>query len=315
MILKNFKKASAFILGLFVSIGCEDILFVEDISGKEVVILAPLNNTVVSSGTTNFSWEPIADADSYQLQLATPSFENATQIILDTLVRKRSFSKELLKEKYQWRLRAVNSGYVTAYTNSQFSVSESEDFETNTLLLTAPIENLETNIIQQDLTWATLEGATEYRLQVWSPDTNGTLILDEQLTKTNSTVTFEQGTFSWQVRGQNSTQNTLYTSRSLIVDTTAPNAVTNITPANNATLNETNIEFTWGRTDIVGATEIDSLFVFTDAALSTLSFKEQGTAKSYEKELTIGTYYWVVKSYDTAGNSNTQSDTFLFKLN
>lgn len=312
MILKTWRL---FFTGLSVLwISCDEILFVEDISEENVVLLAPLSDTEVSTGEVIFTWESVQDAESYHLQLATPNFENASQILLDTLLRKRSFSKELLKKEYEWRVRAENTSYQTAYTQAFFRVVESEGFANKLVVLTSPIDNLITNTATQEFTWQPLEDATEYRLQIGSPDTAGTLLVDERLTTTSYTTSLEEGTFTWQVRGQNSTQNTLYNSRSLWVDRTPPNPVTQQTPANNSTSTEATVRFRWERENEPGSAEKDSLFVYAEEALNTLVFKAMGTDKSYEKEMEKGTYYWFVKSYDAAGNTNAASATFVWNL-
>ena len=65
--------------------------------------------------------------------------------------------------------------------------------------LIGPSDSLITQNFMQELSWLTLTGATEYRLQIWSPDTSGTLTLDETLTVTTSSINFKEGTFTWQV--------------------------------------------------------------------------------------------------------------------
>ncbi len=313
MILKHLNLFFVGFCALLTS--CDEILFVEDISEENVVLLAPLSDTEVNEGEVLFSWEHLKDVEKYHLQLASPNFENATQILIDTLLSKRTFSKQLLKNEYEWRVRAENTSYQTAYAKAFFRVVESDEFAANLVVLTNPIANYTTNMAMQELTWQSAEDATEYRLQIWAPDVAGTLLTDEQLTATSYLATFEEGTFTWQVRGQNSTQNTLYTSRILSVDTTAPNPVTNQMPADNSVSTEATLVFSWEREDVPGSEEKDSLFVYTDEDLNNLYFKAVGNKKSFEKEMETGSYHWFVKSYDAAGNTNTASSTWLFQQN
>jgi len=109
---------------LITAIACDDIIEVEDISDNTVNILAPTNGTVLDTLTTTFTWEALESAEHYYLQVATPSFENANQIVADTLLVKTSFSKLLPVNSYEWRIRAENSDYNTNYTQQSFSIEE-----------------------------------------------------------------------------------------------------------------------------------------------------------------------------------------------
>ncbi|MEM1003019.1 MAG: hypothetical protein AAGH46_10265, partial [Bacteroidota bacterium] len=85
---------------------------------------APTDNSVLNITDVQFSWEPIQFSDGYQLQVAEPNFQFATQILEDTLVGSTSFIKTLSSGPYEWRVRAVNSAYETNYTTQAFSIEE-----------------------------------------------------------------------------------------------------------------------------------------------------------------------------------------------
>lgn len=120
--MKQFQLGSFVLFTLCVS--CNEILFVEDISEEKVAVLAPLDETEVLSGTIIFSWEANESVPAYQLQLATPDFENASQILIDTIITTRSYTESLEANTYEWRLRGVNSEYETSYTTQGFVVIE-----------------------------------------------------------------------------------------------------------------------------------------------------------------------------------------------
>ena len=104
--------------------GCEEILTEEDITADSVSLLAPANGVNLVSGDVIFSWQTVNGASDYELQVATPSFENAEQIVLDTIVSGASFTQLLTANDYEWRLKALNSAYETNYTISAFEVVE-----------------------------------------------------------------------------------------------------------------------------------------------------------------------------------------------
>ena len=112
------------ILFCFLFISCEEIIEVEDISQEQVTILAPTNNSVLNQSDINFSWQSLEFAERYQLQIATPNFTNAAQIVEDTLVNVTGFNKLLNQGDYQWRIKALNSAYQTEFTTQTFSLDE-----------------------------------------------------------------------------------------------------------------------------------------------------------------------------------------------
>lgn len=285
---------------------------VDDISKKEVILTAPANNAALSSSGVTFSWETVESADKYQLQIAIPNFENPQQIIVDTLVTKNSYTQQLNIGKYEWRVRAVNSAYETAYFKRNFEILNNDDFQNNTVILLTPNNNLITKTALQKLSWNSIIGAASYQLQIF--DESSTLVKEQNSEATLLNFTFEDGKYTWKVRASNGTAQTLYTSRSILIDTKAPNTPTLSSPVNASTTTNKSINFQWNRTPISGSTEKDSIYVYTESALTNLSFKDQGTSP-YNKTLTAGTYYWFVRSFDEAGNQSSRSTVFNFTIN
>lgn len=117
------KKAFLIVITVF-SVSCDDIIEVEDISKQSVDVLAPTDSSTVDTVKVAFSWSPVSDAKQYHLQVAKPSFENASQIVADTLLTRQNYSQDLVEGSYQWRIRAENSDYATAYTTVSFSIAE-----------------------------------------------------------------------------------------------------------------------------------------------------------------------------------------------
>ncbi|OHT43468.1 hypothetical protein [Flavobacterium tructae] len=291
---------------------CEEILLVPDISKKDVVLVAPGNNVTLSSSGVSFSWENVQHADKYRLQIATPNFDNPQQLVRDTLVSKNSFSQQLNIGKYEWRVKAVNSGYETVYTKRSFEVLNNNDFQNNTIILLTPANNLTTKTALQKLSWETILGATSYQLQVL--DENNTLVKDQTTATVLLNFTFDEGKYTWKVRASNGTSQTLYTSRSILVDTKVPNTPVLSSPANASSGTNTSVNFQWSRTPVAGSPEKDSIYVYTESTLTNLNFKDKAVTP-YSKTLTKGTYYWFIKSFDEAGNVSPRSTVFNFTIN
>lgn len=308
---KPFLKYFFFLISLIL-ISCEEILMVDDISKKEVTLTAPANNIALSSSGVTFSWQAVEGADKYQLQIATPGFEAPQQIVLDTLVSKNSYTQQLNIGKYEWRIKAVNSAYETMYTKRSFEILNNDDFQNNTVILLTPSNNITTKTALQKLSWNTIIGATNYQLQIL--DENNTLVKEQNTESAFINFTFDEGKYTWKIRASNGITQTLYTSRSILVDTKAPNTPALSSPINASTTTNKSINFQWSRTPIEGSAEKDSLYVYTESGLKNLNFKDKGTSP-YNKTLTIGTYYWFVKSFDEAGNVSSNSTVFNFTVN
>ncbi len=293
---------------------CEAV-FVEDISNSYVRLTAPANNASVKTGTISFLWEEVNEANNYQLQIATPSFINASQVVLDTTISLNTFAHKLDAGEYEWRVKAKNSDYETAFEMHVLTVTDSDIANAEAELL-LPADNEITNVVSQKLTWLSVADATEYRVQIYSPDIQGTLVKDVIVSETEYIHEFSDGEFTWQVRPQSETQNGKYTSRKITVDSQKPNTPENTAPENNHTQTGTTIDFSWTRTDIAGTAELDSIYVFTDVNLTQLSFKAEGINKTYKKEdLEANTYYWYIKAFDKANNESENSTTFLVTVN
>ncbi len=125
------KSLFTIALILMVGMGCQDLLEVTDISNQEVQLLAPSDSTVVVQSEVQFNWTEVYEASQYHVQVASPSFENAAQIVVDSLIVVDStftsprISRTLVDAEYEWRVKAMNSDYETEFTVNSFTVDTS----------------------------------------------------------------------------------------------------------------------------------------------------------------------------------------------
>ncbi|MEO8934107.1 MAG: hypothetical protein ABI295_07345 [Xanthomarina sp.] len=115
------KWIYSFCLLLLVT-SCSDIIMVEDISGNNMHVLAPTDGALLNGNIVTFTWQKVADAENYTIQIAKPNFANAVQIITDSTTTSLNFTKELEIGPYQWRVRGENSEYHTAYSTQSFII-------------------------------------------------------------------------------------------------------------------------------------------------------------------------------------------------
>lgn len=300
------------ILFIFTLFSCEEILFENDITSKSIEILSPKNNTVVEAATVYFDWEEIEGAIAYEIQLATPDFENTQQLIFKTSVEETAYSEDLPPGNYEWRVRGINSGYTTGYTSAKFKVESPLNFSAERVSLLSLSDNYITNSNIVTLEWQGVEEASDYRIQITQ---NGEVIKEETTSATAINIDFPEDEFLWKVRAENQTQNTFYSTRTILVDRTAPNPPVLESPENNTTTSVLSVTFQWSRESIAGSIESDSLFIYKDANLETL-IEKQKASNSYTTTLDRDqTYYWFMKAYDLAGNRSARSTVFSFTVN
>jgi hypothetical protein len=309
------KKIIFFLPILFIAFGsCEEIILEDDISEEQVLLVAPVNNAQFSSTGITFTWEPIENGTEYRIQIAKPNFANPIQIITDNITEETSFTTQLNVGEYEWRVQAVNSGYSSSFSSRFFSIISNDDFGSNSVTLSSPANNIITNTATQTLNWEPVIGATAYHIQIINT-ANSTIVNEQDVNTTSVNYTFPQGNYQWKIRATNGLQNTLYSSRSILIDTSAPNTPVLVTPSNLSNTSNNTVSFQWTRTSVAGSTETDRIYIYSNSSLTTLVYSNEETSPYITSTLEDGTYYWYVKSYDEAGNVSQQSSVYSFTLN
>jgi hypothetical protein len=312
----DMKRSLYFCLPVlfFFLYSCEDILLEDDISDEVVELTAPVDGAQFNSTGITFTWEPIKNGTQYRIQIAKPDFDNPMQIIADETVEITSFTTQLNIGQYEWRVQAVNSGYETDFTTRSITIVSNEDFQSNSVTLSTPSDNLVTNDSSQTLTWQPVIGATGYHAQIVN-SANSVVVYEEDITGTSFSYTFPDGNFIWRVRATNGSQNTMYSSRLVLIDSTVPNTPVLVSPANLSNTSDNDVSFEWTRAAVAGTAEKDSIYIFSNQALTTLKYKNEETSPYSTSTLDDGTYWWYVRSFDAAGNVGPQSSVFSFTLN
>ncbi|WP_139063653.1 hypothetical protein [Flagellimonas eckloniae] len=209
-------------------------------------------------------------------------------------------------------------------------ILEVPDISNQTVPILAPAEGSVLNINAVGFNWQTIADATTYRVQIASPDFENTvqIVMDSIITEdslgivnTRLDQSLLNGSYAWRVKAFNSDYETGYTLSNFLVDgdenldITPPNTPQLVTPANGASQTEASVNFSWTREDVPGTAERDSIFIFSDESLQSLTTKALGANKAYTTNVASGTFYWVVRAYDAAGNESDVSTTFNFTIN
>ena len=291
---------------------CNEILMEDDITSESIKLIAPTDNSDFFSTGISFTWESSNFITNYRLQVARPNFDEPLQIILDTLVSGNVFNYQMNVGEYQWRVRGENSAFFSPYTLRSFKIINNDDFQNNVITLQSPANNIMTNSAMQTLLWQAVIGATTYQVQI--NDSEGVAIYDEIITDNYLMFSFPEGNFTWRVRAINGALQTLYNSRSLLIDITAPSSPTPFFPKNSANISEGDVIFEWNRNQNQLSSEKDSIYIYNNSALSILYLMDEEVSP-FNISLESGNYYWFVKSFDSAGNVSAQSNIFNFTVN
>ncbi len=323
IIFKILKSNKALIgIPLFLALtlfqSCRDFI-AEDLTDKDVVVLSPSDNLSTTSATINFYWEELEGARTYRLQIAKPSFDNMSSLLMDTSVTQTQFTYVFTPGTYQWRVRAENGSSETPFVTRTITIDSTTDLSTQQIILINPADNYATNTTSFTLNFFGLYNATQYRVAVKSYTTgfSGSLIVPEiVITDTFVTVSgLTEGYLDWGVKGESGVSSTPFTTRSIYIDLTDPLAPTLNTPANAATISGPDFTLSWTNGSDSGSPLTDSVYIYQNSTLSVLR-------KAYLSSITIltdtiadGTYYWRIKAIDKAGNSGPFSTTRSFTVN
>lgn len=105
-----------FIFSILICFACDDI-FDKNIEDKFVEIISPTDSSIVKEGPITFVWKNMEGAEYYHLMIATPSFEEMSIAICDTIIYGDSLKTvsqkiaSLQGGNYQWFVKAFNSAY------------------------------------------------------------------------------------------------------------------------------------------------------------------------------------------------------------
>ncbi len=295
---------------LFLIVRCDDILE-EDISNDIVTTVSPENDSTINGNSVQFRWTGLKGASDYRIQVIE---ESTQKNVLDSLVKGDNFLINLNPGQYNWRIRAENFAYQTAYTfPSSFLLASSTDLSIQTLFLNSPTQDFYTNKSTIIVTWDKIQTATSYTLEI-DKTINGTTSTETQIENltTNSytidaAILKDDAIYEWKVKAVNESSETAFSSRKILLDTQSPNQPSLSTPAENAVTKEA-VDFVWVlgtdsgevKSPVTSVIEIATDINFTDI-IQTESVDKPSIQINFS---TKGIYYWRVKLLDKAGNES-----------
>ncbi len=309
------KKIYLFFLILIVY-SCKD--FIESpVTDEKVSIVAPGDGMESNKYAQQFWWEPVEDATSYRLQIVSPSFSAAQQLVIDTLTAETKFAYTLEPGNYQWRIRAENSSSTGIYTTRSFTIHESS-IEHQQVQLSAPSNGLLTNKPSIDIQWLPLFDASAYVLQIDSANftDEANMVVNQELSVTTYRFAAQKDAdYRWRVKAKNSEIESKWSAvYGFTRDATPPAKVSLVSPVNDYSA-ALPVVLRWNT--VTGASKYqlsvyksDGTTPFNNAFPMVLT----GNSYSFNAGEYNETLYWNVKALDEAGNIGEISDTRRFTV-
>ncbi len=310
-----FLAISLLALGLC-TMSCDELLE-DDISNRPITLLSPSDNTETESSTINFWWEAVDRATSYRLEVVSPTFANASSLLLDSITTDTKIQVELLPGTYAWRVKALNSVSETLYADASFTIKAPVDISSKQVELTAPENELITAQTNIQFQWKLVEHAHIYKLVVKQPDWAGQTVGEELTTTENSlTVELPEGEYVWGIQAVDTLHNisTPFVTRELIIDTTEPSLPVAKSPLQDTVLTTLTVNFVW-ETETATQDFETHLEVYADYYMNNklVEYTTDGTDYTYTFQ-EKGIYYWRLQNRDHANNTSAYSELIAFEL-
>lgn len=187
-----------------------------------------------------------------------------------------------------------------------------KDIKNDTVSIIAPVDNYKTPNNAIIFWWNELDGAEKYNLQIVKPnfDSIQQLLVDTNVTGAKFNFTFTPGKYQWRIKAINAGGSTVYTTRTLTIDTTSNLymlTVGLIAPGNKFVTTNNNFTFSWN--DIPSAdfyelklTNINTNSVTTISNITGITYPYSFSVATGME----GNYSWQVKAFNSF--SQTQND-------
>lgn len=300
-----------FVLAL--TAGC-NTFFEEDISNQTIKLLSPTTGIETEIASQTFWWEKVDGASDYRLQIVSPSFVSTEVLILDTLISSDKFTVILYPSVLEWRVRAENSVYKSDWTIGKLQIYSTSDLTRQKVKLLSPGLITKTKNIR--FQWDGVSNAKSYTYIAYNDQWEGILAVTPTIVDTTFyEKDFSDGKYVWGVKAKNPTSESLYSQKSLIVDTTPPAMPVLSSPVDSSVVTNSTIVFTWTSSDLTSGISQDTLKIYSDKSLTNLVKYMASDSNSAEISFTNhSVYYWTVCSVDKAGNAGNASSVFTLTI-
>jgi photosystem II stability/assembly factor-like uncharacterized protein len=260
--------------------------------------LAPVNGLVDAALSLNLSWSVVPHAATYHVQVSTDAgfgtlaFEDSTLLSATVFLENLSTSTV-----YHWRVRAKNYGGVSAWSTVRSFTTVPPPPAVPPVLAT-PVSGATNVAVSNTLSWASVAGATAYRLQL-STDAGFTAIVKDTtqagLSKAMGPLT-NATTYFWRVNAQNPGGASAFSSGSSFTTVPIPAAPVPSAPATAAVNVALSPTLSWAAATHALTYRVQ---LSTDPAFGTTLVNDStltGTSRAVGPLANSTTYHWRVNA-------------------
>ncbi len=308
-----------YLLGFLLVISCE-LITEPDIEDSEVILIAPANNLKTETTTHTFWWEHVPDAERYNLLIVSPTWDSVVQLVVDTNLSSNKFVATLPPGEYDWAVSAYNSSSSTGYYINHLTIDTATSLNYQTVVLRSPENDYHSPKRKIIFEWYKLEIADSYLFDIKKDSWQGESVIPTKLTTYDTLkISLNEGIYYWGIQAKNDFSNTIYSTRKLTVDTTAPE-IPNITipQKHGDTLSSQNLKITWKHPKESLSPISDSVLISSDSSNFYSNIIEQFVTKELDAGVSgyaAGHYYVKIRSFDAAGNLGESTAIKKFSVN
>ncbi len=275
-------------------------------------LTTPANAAINIPTTTDLSWDAVANAVSYDVEISINSdLSNPTSYSSDTTSQAVTLADST---KYYWRVRAIeNKTNISAWSIINSFTTAVPVIKLLPPALVAPINNAVNIPISTSLNWGASINAIGYNIQIANDSnfTNSTAYSNNNLTQ--PIILTSSTTYFWRVQAKANANNVsawsavnTFTTAAPVIQLTVPQLVS---PANNATNIAANTSLVWSVSANANGYEIEIALNanFTNpTTYNIMSISQAVTLTANTK------YYWHVRAKANANNISAWSAAYSF---
>nr|WP_319570068.1 hypothetical protein [uncultured Draconibacterium sp.] len=285
----------------------------EILTDKSVEILFPTEGLKMDEAVVSFLWNEVDGANAYHVQIVSPTFDDPVKLIYDQQLESNHFEIELEGGEYEARILASDGITSTPYNTVKFSITSFSDKKAK---FSFPTNNSTLNYSDLTIAWNQIENATNYHLQIVSPDFSSPekLIYDDWITTNKVNLNLATGLYQACIQATNGS---LFSKADTIHFEISNNSLSEtslhlLAPDNNKLINQKNITFNWEQLD--GDVKYEFILKNGNWDDENLISKFQTDNTQTSLSLDEGSYSWGVKAIDKTNGSETTFSSRAFSI-
>ena len=281
-------------------------------SRNQLSLTSPSNGqSLTNIDQATLTWNSLADADAYQTQVAADSSFSTT--IHDAQINENQYLATNLKVgSYFWRVGAIDND---GNTGNWSEVNHFNIVAPDAPALTSPINSLAIRDTDKPtLNWENVTNAESYIVQVSQLSDFSVISQQQDTTSTEwTTLPLDAGNYYWRVKSIDSANHESEFSHAGHFKVTGPVAPVLTLPLNNELIQSTStVSLNWNAADYAHRYRIQ---LSETSDFSVLTNEQLIETNSFTTEaLSIGRYFWRVKSINSHGYEGDYSTSRFFNI-